>query len=243
MPVKVIIVEDQEMIREYVRWICTKELGYEVVGETDRGSEAHKLIEDLCPDLLIIDLIIADEDGFSVAERACSTRPGLRIILMSAHCDAVTIRRVEQARVNGFIDKNFSQMAEFKRAFQAVMAGQSFFSQSYKAAVRQRRADPRSFDKLLTDREQQVAGFIACALDDNEIAGKLKISASTVETHRRNIMKKLGIESTPKLIKYAIDHGFINFLTQVRNPRQVMDRLSTFMCLPLLVDFLSSFCL
>ncbi len=195
------------------------ELGYEVVGEAECGGEAENLVKSAKPDMLISDLKLPDEDGFEVAKKARAARSDLRIIFMSAYCDAVTVQRIEQARAHGFIDKNYGKKAEFKLALQTVMRGGTYFAQTYKIVLSQLHTDPLTFYKLLTGREQQVIGFIACAMTNSEIAERLNRKASTIETHRRNIMRKLGIDSAPRLIKYAIDHGFVNFLTQVRNPR------------------------
>jgi DNA-binding NarL/FixJ family response regulator len=116
--------------------------------------------------------------------------------------------QVEKLGLHGFIDKNLSVLDTLWAALCAIRRGQTFFSPAYLRAKTARQADPLFFSKILSDRECAVLALIGRSLSDPEIALLLGISVRTAQTHRSNILHKLNVESTPKLISFAIEHGF-----------------------------------
>lgn len=149
-----------------------------------------------------------DGHGTDIVQALAVELPFIRCLLMSASCNNVTVHRIEQARSWGFIDKNFHGVAAFRHALAEVAAGRRYFSPMYEEARSSRRKDQQSFDKLLTRREQEVLSLIGASMSDEEIAAMLGLTVSTVATHRRNLLGKLQVGSTPKLIKYALEEGF-----------------------------------
>lgn len=213
--VKIIVVEDHLMFRDVIRKACSARLGHEVIGETDSGVKAVDLILRLKPDAIILDLSLPDMDGFNVVDQVVKKLPDLRILIVSSHCDDYTLFRVEKSKVHGFVDKNTNTVETLCEALVAIEAGRIYFSNTFKAAKLARRQDPISFTKVLSDRERAVLSLIGQGLSDEEIGSRLNVSFRTVQTHRSRILRKLNVKGTPKLIAFAIEHGF----TRVQSKR------------------------
>lgn len=196
------------MFRDVIRKVCNSQFGHEVVGETASGREAVTMILALKPDAVILDLSLPDMDGFNVADRVLAELPELRILVLSSHCDDYTLFRVEKAGVHGFLDKNSNTVETLRDALVAVGSGRAYYSTAYQQAKIARRNDPQAFTKLLTEWERAILSLIGQGLHDEEIAERLNLSPRTVQTHRSNIMAALGIRGTPKLIAFAVEHGF-----------------------------------
>ena len=196
------------MFREVLRKVCVQELRHEVVGEAGDGRRAVALVLEQSPDLVLLDLHLPNLDGFGVVEALRQAAPQVRILVLSSHCDDYTVFRAEHAQIQGFVDKNTSAVATLKRAITAVSEGRVYFSEAFNQIKAARQRDPLSFDKLLTDRERAVLALIGEPLTDREIAGRLRITRETAEKHRFNLLKKLGLQTTAELIRYAADHGF-----------------------------------
>jgi DNA-binding NarL/FixJ family response regulator len=206
--VRIVIVEDHLMFREVLRRVCAEELGHEIVAEAADGQEAVRVVRQTMPDLLLLDLHLPNLDGFGVVEAIRSVAPELKVLVLSSHCDEYTVFRAERARVHGFVDKNTNSVAMLKTAIAAVSQGRVWFSEAFLRAKSARLRDPRSFDKLLTDRERAVLTLVGQPLTDSEISRQLEISEETVEKHRFNILRKLDLQTTTELVRYARDHGF-----------------------------------
>lgn len=206
--VRIVIVEDHLMFRDVLRKVCVEDLRHEVVGETDDGRKAVEIVRATLPDLVLLDLHLPNLDGFGVVDEIRKTAPEARVLVLSSHCDGYTVFRAERARVQGFVDKNTNTVATLKTAIGAVADGRVWFSDAFRGVKAARHRDPHSFDKLLTERERDVLSLVGAPLADRQIAERLKISVETVEKHRFNILRKLGLNSTPDLVRYARDHGF-----------------------------------
>ena len=196
------------MFRDVIRKICVNPFGHEVVAETDSGERAVELILKHQPDVVILDLSLPDMDGFNVVDRVFAAMPLVRFLVLSAHCDDYTLFRVEKSGVHGFIDKNSNTVDTLQDALRAIAAGRVYFSAAFQEAKVARRLDPRSFTKVLSEWERAILSLIGQGLSDQEIGGRLNLSPRTVQTHRSNILRKLDIKGTPKLIAFAIEHGF-----------------------------------
>ncbi len=211
-PVRIVIVEDHLMFRDVIRKTCVSQFGHTVVGETGSGVEAVELILRLNPDAVILDLSLPDMDGFNVVDRVLAAMPALRILVVSSHCDEYTLFRVEKSGVHGFIDKNSNTMETLQEALAAIDAGRVYYSAAFQAARLVRRNDPRSFTKVLSEWERAILSLIGQGLSDDEIGARLNLSPRTVQTHRSHLLRKLDLKGTPKLIAFAIEHGFTQVL-------------------------------
>jgi DNA-binding NarL/FixJ family response regulator len=205
---KLLIVEDQAMFREAIRKVCVRELKHTVVGECGTGEEAVALILKLRPDVTLLDLSLPDIDGLAVLDRVRQKGYWPRVLILSSHCDDYTLFRVERAEVSGFVDKNVNTSEVLAQALNLVGTGKCYFSEVYQSVREARRKNPRAFPKVLTEWEQQILALIGLGLSDEEISQRLGRSWRTVQTHRSNILRKLKLPGTPKLIRFAIEHGF-----------------------------------
>ncbi|MCX6943650.1 MAG: response regulator transcription factor [Opitutales bacterium] len=220
MRLRIVIAEDQVMLREVIRKVCLKAGGCTVVGEAGTGKMAKRVIADTQPDLVLLDLHMPEGDGFEVAAFARSRWPAIKILLMSAHCDDYTLYLVERAGVQGFVDKNTESVKTLGKAIRALRRGRKYFSPAYHEAAEARATDPRNFAQLLSKREYAVLSLIGQSLSDKAIARQLKISPATAQTHRSHIMGKLGATNSLELMQYAIQHGFTRVVT-LRNGKSV----------------------
>ncbi len=211
---RIVIVEDHQMFREVIHKVCVSDFGHDVVGQAGDGAEALRVILSTQPDLLLLDLHLPDMDGFTIVEAVRKVLPSLRIIAITSARGDYTLYRVERANIQGFVDKNANSLESLREAIEMVAEGKRYLAPSFETAKARRNANPISFDKVLTERERVVLALIGQSLSDDEIAAKLSISEKTAATFRGRIMKKLGVHSTPKLIRFAIDQGF----TQVSAP-------------------------
>lgn len=196
------------MFREVLRRVCVCDLQHEVVGEAGDGRGAVELVLKTSPDLVLLDLHLPKLDGFGVVQALRQVDPRIRILVLSSHCDPYTVYRAEKARVQGFVDKNTNTVETLKTAIAVVSRGRVYFSATFKELKAARHDDPRSFDKLLTERERSVLSLIGEPLSDKDIAARLGISVQTVEKHRFNLLGKLELTDTASLARYARDHGF-----------------------------------
>jgi DNA-binding NarL/FixJ family response regulator len=206
--VRIVIVEDHLMFREVLRKVCGEELGHEVAAEAADGRQAVEVVAASRPELVLLDLHLPGLGGFEVVEEIRKSLPRLRVLVLSSHCDEYTVFEAERVRVNGFVDKNTNTVATLKQAIEAVAAGRVWFSETFLRVKAARHRDPRSFDKLLTDRERSVLTLLGEPLADHEVAQQLGIAPETVEKHRFNILRKLDLATTTELVRYAREHGF-----------------------------------
>lgn len=205
---RIVVVEDHALCREHFCLICGDYLRHEIVGEAADGAEAMTVIRQARPELVLCDIDLPLRNGLQVQAQLASELPQMRWVFISSHCSDRIALRIEQARVSGFIDKMLSRVEDFRQALEAVASGRSWFSPLYQEALRRRHADQASFDKRLTRRELEILELIARALSDAEIAARTGLAVDTAEKHRHNIMHKLGLSCTPKLMQRAQELGF-----------------------------------
>jgi DNA-binding NarL/FixJ family response regulator len=200
---KIAIVEDERLFRDILRKACVSVLGHEVVGEAGTGREALAVVPQVLPDLLILDIHLPDMDGLDVLQTIRRKRALIRTLVVSAYFDEYTLCRVERAEVQGFIDKSTNSVAELNLAISSIEAGSTYFPKTFMEARRAHSRDPHAFDKILTDREQTILSLVGEPLSDAEIATRLTLSPETVEKHRFNIMRKLGLTSRAESARFA----------------------------------------
>lgn len=205
---RVVIVEDQILFREFLATVLVPRLGLELVGQAGDGEEALQVIRQSRPDLVILDILIPKLSGIRVARTVNQEWPRTRILGLSSEIDIKTVQQVHQLRLAGFIDKNQATMEHLTEAIQAIRNNKRFVSSSLQNTIQKLVTDPQSFQKILTKREQEVLTLIGDALSDQEIGNLLKLSHSSIQSHRRNLSRKLGAHSTPELIRFAHESGF-----------------------------------
>ncbi|WP_415909700.1 response regulator transcription factor [Oleiharenicola sp. Vm1] len=203
-----IIVEDQKLFADFLAG-CFKEWGIEVVLNTPSGAEGLAAVNQRPPDLLMLDFSLPDIDGLEIARQVLTdrTKSGLRVVGISSHCDPWTMLQVQKLGLHGFVDKLDQSADGLRMALVSVLSGNVFYTRAVTESSARLRQDPRAFNRVLSDYELKILALIGQAMTDEEIATALGISPTTMQSRRRDIMKKLDIHTTPKLIHYAIVNG------------------------------------
>lgn len=207
------------MFRDVLRKVCSEELFLSVIAETDSGSRALNLIRDAKPNLVILDLCLSDTDGFQVLEQGALLSVETKFLIVSANCDQYVVSRLERLRVHGFIDKNSNSIGELKLAVEFLRSGRLYFSATFQAAKLAKLKDQNCFTKVLSDREQHVLSLVGCGCTDDEVGARLNMSSKTAKTHRSNLLRKLNIPSTPKLMAFATSQGLTRFVAGLSSDR------------------------
>jgi DNA-binding NarL/FixJ family response regulator len=205
---KILIVEDQAMFRGVVAQICQHAFPAAAIVPVASAADALAHCERTPPDIILLDLDLPDAYGLDLLARFDETAPRARVIVLSAQTGDYVIHRCLQAGVDAFVDKNDEPVEAVTDAIASVRASRPYYSPVVGRVLALSRQDPEAFNKLLTDREQELLAWLGCGLSDHEVAEKLGLSFFTVQNHRRNIMGKLGIHTTAELARYALRKGF-----------------------------------
>ncbi len=211
-PVRVILADDHTLVRAGIRRIIESQPRCVVVGEAADGHEAIDALRRVAADVLVLDLKMDGRDGIEVLRVAKAERPQLQVIVLTMHAGREYVARALEEGANGYLLKD-SAVQDLAAAIDAVMAGRTYFS----PAIQQQMAEilksrgPASPDlRSLTDREREVLILLARGLSTKEIAATLDIGGRTVETHRANLMRKLGVKSVALLTQVAIREGILD---------------------------------
>jgi len=213
----IVVIDDHPLFREGLKSIIARARQYDVVGE---AGDARKGLEDVKkykPDLVIVDISLPDKSGIEVARAIRSRFPGTRIIIVSMHSKIDYIVEAFQAGATGYIVKE-SASDRLILGLETVLNGEYFLDSSISHAVvekllKEPLKDTRVEDAdygSLTPREQEVMRLLAEGFAVKEIAEKLYISPKTVENHRSNLMRKLGLRNAIELARYAARLGLID---------------------------------
>lgn len=213
-PIRVLIVDDHAVVREGLRAVLDGHSDFTVVAEADTGAGALTSIGEHQPDIAVLDVSLPDRSGLDVAQTIRQRFPGTRVLILSVYDDAEYVRRAVQVGAGGYLLKDSSPQ-ELREAIRAVHRGASVFGApvaqhlSTALADGQPRSDHAAALDQLTPREREVLRLIATGLTNKEAGARLGISPRTVETHRENVLRKLGVRSVAELTKLAIRAGVI----------------------------------
>ncbi len=205
---KVLIVEDQTMVRELLVLACQSIFDIDSIFQAADGAEGLEQCKEVKPNLVILDLELPDKDGLDLLPDLRKTQPGIKVIALSSHTDEVTVHRVIQSNIEGFVDKNEQPIEMLKTAISSVMDGRRYLSPVVRSVWKKLVEETASFNKLLSDREQEILALIGRGYTNQEISDIVGLKVVTVQNHRCNIMSKLDLHSTSHLIRYAMEKGF-----------------------------------
>ena len=211
-PKTIIIVDDDDIVRIGLRTLLTDLGRYEVVGEASNGRDAVRLARKLEPDLVLIDVGMPTMNGIDATKRIKSAVEKTRIIALSLHDDSRFVTQMLDAGASGFLPKQ-GAVEELPFALKTVEAGNTYLSPAIAASVLThfRHGEGGGAVSELSVREREVLQSIAEGKSAADIANELSLSVKTIESHRRNIMKKLDLYSVAELTKYAIKEGLTGF--------------------------------
>jgi two-component system NarL family response regulator len=210
MNIRVLLADDHRLVREALRETLSRENDIEVVGEAGNGADTIAQVGTLKPDVLVLDIGLPDFNGIEVATRLRKAGWATCIVALSAYTDKRFVVEMLRAGASAYVTKAAAG-TELLHAIRAVVGGQSYFSPDIAAGlvseVLDSTADAKS--RRLAPREREVLRLVAEGKRSNEIAEMLHISPATVEVHRRNIMRKLGMNTVAELTRHAVREGIV----------------------------------
>ncbi len=209
MKTRVLLVDDHQLMREALRSILERESDVEVVGDAADGEQAVQEALRLRPDLILMDVAMRELNGIEATRRIHASLPSTRILALSSYADRRYVSAILRAGACGYVLKN-NAYDELRRAVQAVAAGKTYLcAEVAEDVVETLRRSPEQVTvyERVAPREREVLQLLAEGMSSPEIAQSLGVSTSTVETHRRNLMRKLDLHSVAELTKYAVREG------------------------------------
>ena len=203
---RLVIADDHDLMRRGIRSLVSDIAEWNVVGEASHGHDAVQRINELQPDVAVVDFSMPGLNGSGVARAVATTAPATRIIVLTMHDSDTTLRQIVECGAYGYVLKGEADTC-LQQALRSVMAGHRYYHsravEMMRARYLQRPNMGASADKL-TQREREIVALLAIGLSSKEAAAKLDISTRTIETHRLNIYRKLRLSNIADLVRYAI---------------------------------------
>ena len=210
MKLKILLADDHVMFREALRSMLEKEPDIEIVAQAGDGRDVLRLARQTEPDIVCMDIAMPGLNGIETTRRLVTTLPGIKIIGLSAFADRRFVLEMLNAGATGYVTKADAG-DELIRAIRTVQRHQTYLCPEIGASVadalRGGAQEAISSQPQLAPREKEVLQLLAEGKTSPQIAARLHLASSTVEVHRRNIMRKLGLHSVAELTKYAIRNG------------------------------------
>lgn len=198
-PTRIALIDDHALIRDGIRALLGVMPQFEVVGEAQSAAEALDLLERVQPDVLLVDIGLKDSTGLELTRTLSQQHPGVRVLILSMYDNLEYVRSSIRAGARGYVLKD-APSREIIAAIAAIAAGGTFYSSD----IARRLADQSQESHSLSPREVQILQMLARGLDSKAMARELEISVRTVETHRLSIRRKLNIDGSAALMKYAL---------------------------------------
>jgi two-component system, NarL family, nitrate/nitrite response regulator NarL len=208
----ILLVDDHQMLIDGMKLLISKIKGFEVIGEALSGADALDKIKKLLPQIVISDISMPEMDGITLTKNIKKNHPEILVILLTMHHDKEFINKAVQAGANGYILKNTGQK-ELQVSLETLIETGSYFGEeiihSMKEDLLNSSQNKQDDINELTDREEEIVRLIAKEFSTQEIADQLFISQRTVETHRKNIIKKTGVKNIVGIVKFAFEKGWV----------------------------------
>ncbi len=208
--IQVVIADDQRAVREGLTLLVGLIEDIDVVGAAENGAEAVRLVHELEPDVVLLDLRMPDLDGVGAAEELRRSGSRTRVLVLTTYADDASLFPALQAGASGYLTKDASA-EEIERAIRAVAAGQTHLDpavqQRLVTAALDAAGRPQMPPGTLTAREVEILKLIAAGRSNAEIAATLVVSAATVKTHINHIFQKTGARDRAQAVRYAYEHG------------------------------------
>lgn len=200
--IRIVIVEDELLVSGMLKVWIGRYRDLQLVGCAADGEAGWELCQAAQPDVALVDIRLPKLDGLDLIQRLAARFPEMRLLSMSGLMDAYTIWRVIQSGVHGYMNKTQPPEALIE-AIRAVARGNTFFGPAFSQVKQEWLSQPESFQKILSEREQQVLRGVAAGWEDDLIGSELGIAPATIEAHRKRIRQKLGVHNDRGLLAYA----------------------------------------
>jgi DNA-binding NarL/FixJ family response regulator len=213
--VRIVLAEDHIIVRDGVKALISAYPQFEIVGEVETGLEAIRIVDELKPDLILMDLTMPRMNGMEAISEIKSCSPETKVLILTVHKIEEYVRASLQAGADGYLLKKSSQ-EELINAIRHVISGEPYLDPGISSKIITGYLTGKSTGvnesrwSMLTKREREVLKLIAEGYKNSEIAQHLCISVHTVETHRDNLMKKLDLHNTAALTAFAINRGLVS---------------------------------
>ena len=210
-PTRILLVDDHALVRAGIRALIEGKPGIEVIAETGDGHEALRIIGELHPNLVLLDITMPSLNGFEVLEQITKQYPQTRVIILTVHDGTEYAMRALRAGAAGYLPKSAATI-ELEDAISAVAQGGTYLSHEISQKTLFEYAQARTPQDLLaslTNRQREILKLIAEGQSTKEIGSKLNISVKTVESHRAKLAENLGIHDVAGLVRFAIRMGLI----------------------------------
>ncbi len=216
--IRILIVDDHALIREGIKAMLSDIDGFEVVGEAENGKEAIEQVKKISVDIVIIDISMPLMNGIEAIKIISNDFPTIKTIILTIHSEVEFIEQIYKSGATGCLYKNAGK-SEFELAIQTIIKGEKYFCRALSENILKEHFKKNENKNILlqfndenplTKREIEILKLLAEDISNQAIANKLFISYRTVETHRKNIMQKLKLNSTVALVKYAVQKGIIS---------------------------------
>ncbi len=212
MTIRVLIADDHAIVRAGLRTLITSETDLQLIGEATGGLEAMEKVQELVPDVLVLDISMPDLDGIEVIRALKKANSTCAILILSVHEDEALLREAIKLGAAGYIIKHAAE-SELIAAIRSVFRGDMYVHPKMIRSLLQTEDKSihrdRAIGEPLTSREEDVLKLLVQGYTNKQVAEELSISTRTVEGHRANLTEKLGIRSRVDLLRYARDHQLI----------------------------------
>ena len=209
--IRVLLADDHSLVRAGIRSLLGAMTEVQVVGEAASGEEALELAAREHPDVVLMDIAMKGITGLEAAARMRDTHPAVRVVILSMHSGEEYVLQALRAGAAGYLLKD-AATGELELALRSVMRGESWLSPAVSRQVVEgyvQRSGAEAAPDVLTARQREVLRLVAGGKSTKEIAFFLNLSVKTVETHRAQIMERLGIRDVPGLVRYALRTGLV----------------------------------
>lgn len=209
MPIRVLIADDHSVVRQGLRMFLGADPELEIVGEARDGAEALALAHELCPDVVLMDLLMPVMDGIAATAAIRRELPDTEVVALTSVLEDASVVEAVRAGAIGYLLKD-TEAHELRRAIKSAAAGQVQLAPQAAARLMREVRTPEQSSEALTDRETDVLRLLAQGKSNKEIAQQLNIGEQTVKTHVSHVLNKLGVPSRTQAALYAVRIGLVS---------------------------------